>query len=282
MKAMEFNSGKIPVWCPGCGNFAIWNAIKGALADLELNGKDVVNVSGIGCSGKMLNHLRTYGFHTLHGRTLPVATGVKLSNHKLTVIVNGGDGDGYGMGAGHLIHAIRRNLDITYLVHDNHIYGLTTGQASPTTDKGLKSKSTPSGVIDEPLNPLAVALNAGAAFVARGYSGEVEHLKELIKEGINFKGFAYIDILQPCVTFGKKYSYEYYDERIYKLDESYDCTSFENALKKVWEKDKIALGIIYKIQKDEYTSLHPQIKEKTLLETTGKIRDISEELQSFK
>lgn len=282
MKAMDYNSGKTPVWCPGCGNFAIWNAIKGALAELGINGKDVVNISGIGCSGKMLNYLRTYGFHALHGRTLPVATGVKLSNHKLTVIVNGGDGDGYGMGVGHFIHAIRRNLDLTYLVHNNHVYGLTTGQASPTTDKGLKSKSTPYGVIDEPLNPLAVALNAGATFVARGYSGEVEHLKSLIIEGINYKGFAYIDILQPCVTFGKTYSYEYYDERIYKLDESYDFTSFDNAMEKIWEREKIALGIIYKKERDEYTSLHPQLKDDILLNSTGKLRDISDELKRFK
>lgn len=282
MKAIEFNSGKLPVWCPGCGNFAIWNAIKGALADLEINGKDVVNISGIGCSGKMLNHLRTYGFHSLHGRTLPVATGVKLSNHKLTVIVNGGDGDGYGMGAGHFIHTIRRNPDITYLVHDNHIYGLTTGQASPTTGRGLKSKSTPHGVIDEPLNPVAVALNAGASFVARGYSGEVEHLRGLIKEGITYKGFAYIDILQPCVTFGKTYSYEYYDERIYKLDEKYDCSNFENAMKKAWEEDKIALGIIYKKDRAVYESLHTQLSKGTLTEISGELRDIGSELNSFK
>lgn len=282
MKALEFNSGKIPVWCPGCGNFAIWNAIKMALADLSINGKDVVNVSGIGCSGKMLNHLKTYGFHTLHGRTLPVATGIKLANHKLTVLVNGGDGDGYGMGMGHFIHTIRRNIDITYLVHNNHIYGLTTGQASPTTDKNLKSKSTPHGVIDEPLNPLAVALNAGAAFVARGYSGEIEHLKELIKEGINFKGFSYIDILQPCVTFGKTYSYEYYDERIYKLDENYDSTNFDNAMKKILEKDKIPLGIFYKKEKDEYAKLHKQISDDILLNKSSKLRNIDDFLENFK
>lgn len=282
MKAIEFNSGKIPVWCPGCGNFAIWNAIKGALADLNINGKDVVNISGIGCSGKMLNHLRTYGFHSLHGRTLPVATGVKLSNHKLTVIVNGGDGDGYGMGAGHFIHTIRRNPDITYLVHDNHVYGLTTGQASPTTDKGLKSKSTPHGVIDEPLNPLAAALNAGATFVARGYSGEVEHLKDLIKAGINYKGFSYIDILQPCITFGKTYSYEYYGEKNYKLDDSYDSSSFEEAMKKVWEKDKIALGVVYKKERTAYEALHPQLEKGLLIDTSGKLRDVSTELKSFK
>jgi 2-oxoglutarate ferredoxin oxidoreductase subunit beta len=275
MKAIDFNSGKIPNWCPGCGNFAIWNAIKGALAELELNGKDVVNVSGIGCSGKMLNYLRTYGFHTLHGRTMPIATGIKLSNHKLTVLVNGGDGDGYGMGMGHFVHAIRRNLDITYLIHNNHIYGLTTGQASPTTDRGLKSKSTPYGVIDEPLNGLLMSLSAGATFIARGYSGDLEHLKEIIKQGILHKGFSHIEILQPCVTFGKTYSYEYYDERIYKLDESHNVSDYNSALNVIRQEDKIALGVIYKIEKPTQESQLPQLAKDTLVAEPVKVRDIS-------
>lgn len=281
MKAVEFNSGKIPNWCPGCGNFAIWNAIKGALAELEINGKDIVNISGIGCSGKMLNYLRTYGFHTLHGRTMPVATGVKLTNHKLTVLVNGGDGDGYGMGMGHFIHAIRRNLDITYLVHNNHVYGLTTGQASPTTDKGLKSKSTPHGVIDEPLNGLLISLSAGATFIARGYSGDLEHLKQIIKEGINHRGFAHIEILQPCVTFGKSYGYEYYDEKVYKLSEEHDRSDFQSALKIIQENDKLALGVIYKIEKPTQEDQLPQLKAGTLIEQRVNLRDISPLMKLF-
>lgn len=281
MKAVEFNSGKIPNWCPGCGNFAIWNAIKGALAELDINGKDIVNISGIGCSGKMLNYLRTYGFHTLHGRTMPVATGVKLTNHKLTVIVNGGDGDGYGMGMGHFIHAIRRNLNITYLIHNNHVYGLTTGQASPTTDKGLKSKSTPHGVIDEPLNGLFVSLSAGATFIARGYSGDLEHLKSIIKAGIMHNGFAHIEILQPCVTFGKHYGYEYYDERVYRIADDHNPENFEEALKLIREKDKISLGIIYRIDRLTQEEQLPQIKDKTLIEQGVMKKDISDLLKSF-
>lgn len=281
MKAVEFNSGKIPNWCPGCGNFAIWNAIKGALAELEINGKDIVNISGIGCSGKMLNYLRTYGFHTLHGRTMPVATGVKLTNHKLTVLVNGGDGDGYGMGMGHFIHAIRRNLDITYLIHNNHVYGLTTGQASPTTDKGLKSKSTPHGVIDEPLNGLLISLSAGATFIARGYSGDLEHLKQIIKDGIKHKGFAHIEILQPCITFGKSYGYEYYDERVYKLNEEHNRSDFQSAMKIIQENDKLALGVIYQIEKPTQEDQLPQLKAGTLIEQGVKLRDISPLMKLF-
>ncbi|MCA1927022.1 MAG: 2-oxoacid:ferredoxin oxidoreductase subunit beta [Calditerrivibrio sp.] len=275
MKAVEFNSGKLPNWCPGCGNFAIWNAIKGAFAELGINGKDIVNISGIGCSGKMLNYLRTYGFHTLHGRTMPVATGVKLANNRLTVLINGGDGDGYGMGMGHFVHAIRRNLDITYLVHNNHVYGLTTGQASPTTDRGLKSKSTPHGVIDEPLNGLLISLSAGATFVARGYSGDMEHLKNLIKEGINHKGFAHIEVLQPCVTFGKTYSYEYYDSKVYKLTEEYDRSNYADALRIIQEEDKLAIGVIYQTKKLTQEEMLPQISHTSLFEKGVNKRDIT-------
>lgn len=275
MKAVEFNSGKLPNWCPGCGNFAIWNALKGAFAELEINGKDIVNVSGIGCSGKMLNYLKTYGFHTLHGRTMPIATGIKLANHKLTVLVNGGDGDGYGMGMGHFVHAIRRNLDITYIIHNNHIYGLTTGQASPTTDRGLKSKSTPHGVIDEPLNGLLISLSAGATFIARGYSGDMEHLKNLIKEGITHKGFAHIEVLQPCVTFGKTYSYEYYNSKVYKLTEEYDRSSYTEALKIIKEEDKLAIGVIYQTKKLTQEEMITQISESSLFEKGVNKKDIT-------
>lgn len=274
MKAVEFNSGKLPNWCPGCGNFAIWNAIKGAFAELEIDGKDIVNISGIGCSGKMLNYLKTYGFHTLHGRTMPIATGVKLTNHKLTVLVNGGDGDGYGMGMGHFVHAIRRNLDITYIIHNNHVYGLTTGQASPTTDRGVKSKSTPYGVIDEPLNGLLISLSAGATFIARGYSGDMEHLKNLIKEGITHKGFSHIEVLQPCVTFGKSYSYEYYDSKVYKLTEEYDRSSYTEALRIIQEEDKLAIGVIYQTKKITQEELLPQISDTSLFEKGINKKDI--------
>ncbi|BAI80282.1 2-oxoacid oxidoreductase, beta subunit [Deferribacter desulfuricans SSM1] len=283
MKAHELNTGKTPVWCPGCGNYAIWNALKGAIADLNLNPWEVVTVSGIGCSGKMVNHIRCYGFHSLHGRVLPVATGVKLANHKLTVIANGGDGDGYGMGMGHFVHAMRRNIDLTYIVHDNRTYGLTTGQASPTAKRGTVTKSTPEGVFEEPVNPIAFALSAGATFIARGYSGESEHLKELIKKAINHKGFALIDVLQPCVSFARDYSYDYYDSRIYFLDENYNSNNKESAFKLAFEKDKYALGIIYEDKsKPTYEEQHGVLKEKTLCEQGVKLKDISPLLKLYK
>ncbi|KAA0259493.1 2-oxoacid:ferredoxin oxidoreductase subunit beta [Deferribacter autotrophicus] len=283
MKPMELNTNKKPVWCPGCGNYAIWNALKGAIAELGLNPWEVVTVSGIGCSGKMVNYIKCYGFHSLHGRVIPVATGVKLANKNLTVIANGGDGDGYGMGLGHFIHAMRRNVDITYIVHNNRTYGLTTGQASPTTLKGVVTKSTPEGVIDEPVNPIVYALSAGATFIARGYSGESELLKELIKEGINHKGFALIDVLQPCVSFAKEFSYDFYDNRVYKLDDNYDFTSKENAYKIAYEEDRFALGIIYKdISKPSYEEQHSVLKDKALVEREVRVRDISNILSAYK
>lgn len=274
MRLTSYKTSMAPVWCPGCGNYSIFNCMMAALSDLGIDGSKVVNVTGIGCSGKMVNHLTTYGFHCLHGRTLPVATGVALTNHDLTVIVNSGDGDSYGIGVGHFIHAARRNVNILHLVHDNHIYGLTSGQASPTTDIGKFGKSTPDGVIDEPLNPIALALTAGCTFVARGYIGESEHLKELIKAGIQYNGFAYIDILQTCPTFAKDYNFKYYKERVYKLDDDYDATDFNQALQIAYA-DKTALGIIYEVEKQPHSAILPQLSEGTLVSKPIKKKDVS-------
>jgi len=266
MKPIAFNTGNMPVWCPGCGNFAIWNSIKKALANLELSPHKVALVSGIGCSGKMVNHVRSYAFHALHGRTLPVATGIKLANPELNVIVNGGDGDGYGMGVGHLVHAIRRNINITYIVHHNKVYGLTTGQAAPTAFEGTISKSTPFGVVDAQINPLIMAMSLGATYVARGYSGESEQLAELIAGGINHKGFAIIDVLQPCVTFGGEYKYEYYDERVEKMDE---MPSPEDAIKFAVDNEKMRLGLYSKYDRPSYDERHPEIS------TDIRMKDVS-------
>jgi len=260
MKPIDYNTGKTPVWCPGCGNFAIWNSIKKALSELEIPQNKLALVSGIGCSGKMINHVRAYGVHALHGRTLPVASGIKMANPDMNVIVNGGDGDGYGMGVGHFIHAIRRNLNVTYLVHDNRVYGLTTGQASPTSERGTPTKSTPFGVVDGQMNPLMVALSAGATFVARGYSGESAHLAELIKEGMQHRGFAYIDVLQPCVTFGGKFGYDFYDERVYINEEDPYKNNLEDAMNLALENEKLPLGIFYREIKETYIDEHPEIE----------------------
>jgi 2-oxoglutarate ferredoxin oxidoreductase subunit beta len=272
MKPVAYNTGKVPVWCPGCGNFAIWNSIKKALAMEELEPHKIALVSGIGCSGKMVNHIRSYAFHALHGRTLPVATGIKLANPELNVIVNGGDGDGYGMGMGHLIHSIRRNINITYIVHHNKVYGLTTGQAAPTSHIGTLTKSTPFGVVDAQLNPLVLAMAAGATYVARGYSGESDQLAELIAGGIRHKGFALIDVLQPCVTFGSEYKYEFYDARTVKMDK---MPSPEEAVRLAADPEKYYLGLFSRYDRDSYDELHPEISRDI------KMKDVSKLIGSF-
>src|ERR671931_1641838 len=191
-----------PDWCPGCGDFGVLRALEIAAGKLGIKPKDLVIVSGIGCSSNLPGFIHAYGVHSLHGRAVAVATGIKLANHDLKVVITGGDGDGYGIGVGHFIHAMRRNFDITYLVMNNQIYGLTTGQASPTSEKGMKTKSTPiEGVIENPVDPISLALASGATYVARGFSGDVKTMSELVKGGIEHKGFALIDCMSPCVTY---------------------------------------------------------------------------------
>lgn len=219
-------------WCPGCGDFGILNAVQMALAEMNIEPSDVVIVSGIGCSGKLPHFVRTYGVHTLHGRLLPFATGIKIANPNLEVIGVGGDGDGMGIGAGHFVNSGRRNLDMTYIIHDNGVYGLTKGQASPTLKLGMKTKSLPKPNINQAVNPLFLALASGYTFVARGYAYDVRHLKELIKKAINHKGFAFLDVLQPCPTYNDILTKEYWAgegnigpegkpiPRTYKLEET--------------------------------------------------------------
>src|SRR5881397_2408916 len=198
LELQQYKSETKPDWCPGCGDFAVLNALTRALQILQLPPWEVLIVSGIGCSSNLPGYLSTYGYHGLHGRAVPVATGAKLANPELTVIVSGGDGDGYGIGVGHFIHAMRRNLDLTYLVMNNQIYGLTTGQASPTSEKGMKTKSTPiAGVIENPVDPISLALASGATYVARGFSGDVKGMSELVKNGITHHGFSLIDCMSP-------------------------------------------------------------------------------------
>jgi len=214
----DYTTPMSPTWCPGCGNFGILTALKQALVKLQIQPHQMLAVFGIGCNSNMCNWLNVYGIHTLHGRALPVAAGAKLVNPKLTVIAIGGDGDGYGIGLSHFIHSCRRNLDITYIVHNNQIYGLTAGQASPTSDHGAKTKSTPCGVIERPINPIALALSSEATYIARGIASDVNQLKELIAGGIKHRGFALIDVLQPCVTWNKQNTYEWVKERTYYLN----------------------------------------------------------------
>ncbi|MBI3956784.1 MAG: 2-oxoacid ferredoxin oxidoreductase [Candidatus Kerfeldbacteria bacterium] len=245
----KFETSHAPTWCSGCGDFGIWRALKLTLVRAKLEPHDVAVVYGIGCSGNMADKLRVYGFHGLHGRALPAAEGIKLANHRLPVIVVGGDGDGYGEGMGHFIHTIRGNHDLTYIVHNNAVYGLTKGQTAPTSPKGFKTNSTPAGSIEEPVNPLALAIAADATFVARGFSGDVHHLSDLMLAGMNHRGFALIDVLQPCVSFNHLNTYDYYRARLSKLeqDKNYNPTDRSAAFTKALEwGDRIPVGIFFK------------------------------------
>jgi len=257
----DYSVQRTPIWCPGCGDYGILEALKRALARLGIPNEKVVIVSGIGCSSQLPHFMKTYGLHGIHGRALPIATGVKLANPDLTVIVVGGDGDGYGIGGNHLIHAARRNVKITYIVSNNQVYGLTTGQASPTTLKGMKTKTTPFGSIDEPVNPLLLALSSGATFVARTFSGDVEHMASIIEKAIMHDGFALIDDLSPCVTFNRVNTYDWFRARVYKLEDvGHDYTNWELAVKRAMEwptmdpAGKIPIGIFYIGNRPEYTS----------------------------
>jgi 2-oxoglutarate/2-oxoacid ferredoxin oxidoreductase subunit beta len=268
-KLSDLDTGSPCNWCPGCGDFGILIALKQALFELKLDPENVMIVSGIGCGSQAPHLIKVYGFHSLHGRALPVATAMKMANHKMHVIVIGGDGDGYGIGVGHFIHTARRNFDITYIVQNNQVYGLTKGQTSPTSDHGFKTKSTPEGVIEIALRPLGISIMSGATFVARGFAGDVVHLKEMIKQGIQHKGFSHIDALQPCVTFNKVNTYQWYQERIYKLsnEPGYDPTHRAQALAKAEEwGEKIAVGVYYKEDRPTYVDELPQLKDSTLLE----------------
>ncbi len=213
-----------PTWCPGCGNFNLWKALKTAYSELGLEAEDFAVVWGIGCHGNGADFTRAQGFHALHGRALPVATGLALASPDLKIVVEMGDGDGYGIGLGHFVHSVRRNIDLTAIVHDNQIYGLTTGQVSPTSDQGMRTVSTPTGVLEQPVNALGLALANEATFVARGFAGDVEHLSGLIKRAIEHRGFALVDVFQPCITFNKVDTFAWFRERAYKLeDEGWDA-----------------------------------------------------------
>lgn len=263
----SYKTGFLPTWCPGCGDFGIWMALKNALAKLGIGPDDGVVLYGIGCHGNMYDWMRIYGVSCLHGRAVPVAQGIKLANHKLPVIVVAGDGDCLGEGGNHLIHAAKRNPDITVLIHDNQVYGLTTGQASPTAEKGFKTKSTPEGATDEPINPLTLALVSGATFVARGFAGDIPSLTRLMAQAIEHQGFAVLDIIQPCVTFDRVHTYQWYRQRLYRLeDEGYLPNNKFKALEKAFEWGKrIPLGIFYKEDKPTSEALEPALSEAPLV-----------------
>lgn len=263
MDTKKFDTHIQPTWCPGCGNFAIFTALKRALTKLNLAPHQVVVVTDVGCSGNMADFINVYGFHALHGRALPVAVGVKLANHSLPVIAIIGDGGCYGEGLTHYINLMRGNHDITVLVHDNFLYTLTTGQYSPTTPKGTITKSTPEGAIEEALNPISLALANNATFVARGYAFEIDHLTDLIYQAIKHSGFALVDILQPCITFNKTQTLDWYKQRIYKLKSSFKTK--DEAFKQALKINKLPIGIFWQEKKSAYHQEIRALKDKPLV-----------------
>lgn len=270
-------------WCPGCGNFSIITAVKQALVASNLEPHQILFVSGIGQAAKAPHYLNANVFNGLHGRALPVATGAKLANPELTVIVESGDGCNYGEGGNHFISAIRRNIDVTLLVHNNQVYGLTKGQASPTSDEGFTTKAQPDGVLSEPLNPLEIAVGLRANFVARGFSGMTDHLSNLIQQAISHRGFSMIDILQPCVSFNKVNTFAWYKNRCYELPKDYDPANWEAAMKKASEwGEKIPLGIIFKNDRPHFAERVDVLKKGPLVKHTSDIPPLKEILEQYK
>lgn len=244
-------------WCPGCGNFSILSCLRTALEELGKDPHEVLMAAGIGQAAKTPQYISANTFCGLHGRSLPAATAAKIANEGLTVVVNTGDGDSYGEGGNHFIHAIRRNVNITHFVHDNQIYGLTKGQSSPTTATGQLTNAQADGNLNYPLNPVLMAIAAGAGFVARSFSGDPKHLISMMKEAISYKGYALVDIFQPCVSFNKINTFSYYKERVYHLEEDYDPTDRATALIRSMEfGDRIPIGILYREDRPDYHAMN--------------------------
>ncbi|MFS8533852.1 MAG: 2-oxoacid:ferredoxin oxidoreductase subunit beta [Limnochordales bacterium] len=266
-KLADFKTNEKSWWCPGCGDFGVLAALQKALVDLGIEPHKVAIVAGIGCSGKIGNYINCYNFHVVHGRTLPTAMGLKLVNRDLTVIAAGGDGDGYAIGGNHFLHAIRRNVDVTYIVMDNQIYGLTKGQTSPTSKLGFKTKSSPEGNIERPIRPLQLAIAAGATFVAAGFSSDVKQLSQLIAQAIQHKGFALVNVYSPCVTFNKVNTYDWYKEVLINLDEdpSYDPSNRGAAIQKLIETDELVRGLVYKADQPSFEELYPGYRDEPIV-----------------
>ncbi|MBL3397946.1 2-oxoacid:ferredoxin oxidoreductase subunit beta [Staphylococcus pasteuri] len=257
----NFRNNVKPNWCPGCGDFSVQAAIQKAAANVGLEPEEVALITGIGCSGRLSGYINAYGVHAIHGRALPLAQGVKMANRDLTVIASGGDGDGYAIGMGHTIHALRRNMNMTYIVMDNQIYGLTKGQTSPSSAVGFVTKSTPKGNIEKNVAPLELALSSGATFVAQGFSSDIKGLTKLIEDAINHDGFSFVNVFSPCVTYNKINTYDWFKENLTSIDdiENYDTTDKQLAIQTVLEHESMLKGIVY--QDTETPSYESQIEE---------------------
>jgi 2-oxoglutarate ferredoxin oxidoreductase subunit beta len=277
-----YQADRETAWCPGCGNFPLRTALADALADMDLKPEEVTMYTGIGQAAKMPHYIKVNGFNGLHGRSLPPAIGMRVANPEMTVIVESGDGCSYGEGGNHILHNIRRNPDIIHLVHDNQIYGLTKGQASPTSVEELRTPVQTHGVNAEPLNPVRFAVGMKASFVARSTVGDRDHLKEMIREAKKHKGYALIDIFQPCVSFNKINTYQWYNKRVYKL-EDHDPTDYEAAVKVAQEfGDEIPIGIIYREEKPTFRDRIPYLKDKALVDREVKVEDLKHLIDEFK
>jgi 2-oxoglutarate ferredoxin oxidoreductase subunit beta len=282
MPTLQDYKGQQPAWCPGCGNYSILKSFKDAMVEMKIEPHQFTVVSGIGQAAKFPHYIKCNTFNGLHGRALPVATGIRLANHEHPVMVFTGDGDCYGEGGNHLIHAIRRNVNIKLFVHDNQIYGLTKGQASPTSTEGIKTKNQPFGVFSEQLNPIALAIALDCSFVARGFSGDMQHLKELMEAAFQHKGFSLVDILQPCVTFNKVNTLEWYKQRVYKIEPEYNPEDKMEAFKRAQEwGEKIPVGILYKNNRRTYEERMPVIRDGSLVSHSFEVAKITETLQEF-
>lgn len=282
MDARDFDSADPVAWCPGCGNFGIQAALKAALARLGRKPQELLLVSGIGQAAKMPHYVKANFFNGLHGRALPAAAAAKIANRELTVIVTTGDGDCYGEGGNHFVHNIRRNVDMTVIVHDNQVYGLTKGQASPTTEPGVKTRIQPGGVILAPFPPLETALALGCGFVARGYAAEKEHLAELILAGIAHKGFSLIDVLQPCVSFNKLNTYDWYGKRVYKVGPEHDPADRAAALALAERRERLPIGVIYSKAGPDYGELSGLASLPPLADADISAADITPLLADFR
>lgn len=282
MVTLKTFNGQTPAWCPGCGNFAILKTFKEVMVDLKLEPHQFTVVSGIGQAAKLPHYTKCNTFNGLHGRTLPVATGIRLANQAMPVIVTTGDGDCYGEGGNHLMAAMRRNINVKLFVHNNQIYGLTKGQPSPTSDEGTRAKNVPGGVISQPLNPMALGVALDCGFVARAFAADTEHLKELMKEAMDHQGLALIDILQPCVTFNKVNTYKWYRERVYHLETDYDPEDRSAAFAKALEwGDRIPIGVIYRNSRPAYEERVPVLEGGPLVQQAFDSAKIEATFQDF-
>jgi 2-oxoglutarate ferredoxin oxidoreductase subunit beta len=282
MTTLKEYMGQVPAWCPGCGNFAIRRVVAEALIELELEPHQVVVVSGIGQAAKLPHYIKCNAFNGLHGRAIPVATGVRFANNRMPVICETGDGDCYGEGGNHLVHAIRRNIDISVFVHDNQIYGLTKGQASPTSMQGMVTKVQPQGVIEEMFNPITMAIALDCSFVARTSCTDMEHMKKMFVQAIDHPGCALVDILQPCVSFNKLNTWQWYQDRVYHIEDDYDprdrVRAFERSLE--WG-ERIPTGLFYQNKRPTIEDGIPNIREKRLVDQSFDRSRVQEMVKDF-